>query len=176
MTSADTVQAETPLALAATVAPNNATNQAITWSVHDAGTTGATISGNTLNTTAAGTVTVRATITNGATASTNFTQDFTITVTVTAPQTNSEAAAAARAALNAFPVSNATTQADIMAVVQGAITNPDIQAWWSASGVIFILTPATTSATGSIAISIFLGYAPPLFNEQIVLTLIIPQL
>ena len=62
------------------ITPNNATNQTIVWSVQDAGTTGATISGNILNTPAAGTVTVRATITNGASASSNYTQDFSITV------------------------------------------------------------------------------------------------
>ena len=73
-----------PLTLTGTINPTNATNSAITWSVENAGTTGANITGgNVLNTTAAGTVTVRATITNGATASTNFTQDFDITVTTT---------------------------------------------------------------------------------------------
>ncbi|MCL1878777.1 MAG: protein kinase [Defluviitaleaceae bacterium] len=75
----------TPLTLSGTVAPNNATNRNITWSVASAGGTGATISGNTLNATSAGTVTVRATITNGATATTNYTQDFRITVAAPAP-------------------------------------------------------------------------------------------
>ena len=69
-----------PLALTGTVAPANATNRTILWSVQNAGTTGATISGSTLNTTAAGTVTVRATITDGLAAGSNFTRDFTITV------------------------------------------------------------------------------------------------
>jgi len=53
------------LALTGTVNPSNATNKTIVWTVKDAGTTGATISGNTLNTTSDGTVTVIATITNG---------------------------------------------------------------------------------------------------------------
>jgi len=71
----------TALTLSGTVVPSTATNQTITWSVFDAGTTGATISGgNSLNTTAPGTAVVRATITNGATASTPYTQDFNITV------------------------------------------------------------------------------------------------
>jgi len=88
MTSANTVQEGTPLTLTATVAPNNATNRTIAWSVENAGATGATItSGNVLNTTAAGTVTVRATIANGATATTNFIQDFTVTVTAAPPAT-----------------------------------------------------------------------------------------
>ena len=61
----ETVTAGVPLVLKGTVAPSNATNQAIVWSVADAGTTGATIDGTTLNTTAAGEVTVTATITGG---------------------------------------------------------------------------------------------------------------
>jgi len=72
--------AGTALTLTGTVNPSNATNKTITWSVASAGTTGATISGSILNTTAAGTVSVRATITNGKTATTNYTQDFSITV------------------------------------------------------------------------------------------------
>jgi endo-1,4-beta-xylanase len=65
--------------LTGTVVPA-ATNQAIMWSVEDAGTTGATISGNTLTTTTVGTVEVRATIANGLAFGTPYTQDFTITV------------------------------------------------------------------------------------------------
>ena len=72
--------AGTPLILTGTVSPNDATYKNITWTVVNAGTTGATISGNTLNTTAAGTVTVRATIVNGTAAGTNYTQDFYITI------------------------------------------------------------------------------------------------
>ena len=49
--------------------------------VQNAGTTGATITGATLNTTASGTVTVRATVINGATINTNYVKDFPITVT-----------------------------------------------------------------------------------------------
>ena len=79
-----TATAGTPRTLTGTVSPANATNRTIVWSVQSAGTTGATISGNTLTTTAAGTVTVRATITNGRTATTNYTQDFTITVSAAA--------------------------------------------------------------------------------------------
>jgi uncharacterized protein YjdB len=75
----------TGLPLTGTVAPFYATNQAITWSVADAGTTGAIITGDTLSTTAAGTVTVTATITNGKTAATDYTQDFLIIVTSTVP-------------------------------------------------------------------------------------------
>jgi len=70
-----------PLTLTGTVVPNNASGQSIAWSVVNAGTTGATITGgNTLNTTAAGTVTVRATIANGTAIGTNYVKDFTISV------------------------------------------------------------------------------------------------
>ena len=65
------------LALAGTVAPADATNQTIAWTVKS-GT--ATITGTNLTATAAGAVVVTATITNGLTASTPYTQDFTITV------------------------------------------------------------------------------------------------
>jgi len=54
-----------PLSLTGTVIPTTATHKAITWSVKNAGTTGATLSGNTLNTTSAGTATLTATISNG---------------------------------------------------------------------------------------------------------------
>ena len=74
-------QVNSPLTLAATVSPSNATNQTIIWSVKEAGTTGAAITGgNTLTTTTAGTVTVNASITNGATRNSPFSQDFTIIV------------------------------------------------------------------------------------------------
>ncbi|MEA4847418.1 MAG: X2-like carbohydrate binding domain-containing protein [Clostridiaceae bacterium] len=75
-----TATAGTPLTLTGTVAPVNATNQTIVWSIQNVGTTGAMISGNTLSTTAAGTVTVRATIMNGETETSNYTQDFEIEV------------------------------------------------------------------------------------------------
>jgi hypothetical protein len=72
--------AGTPLALSGTVVPASATNKTIAWSVKNAGSTGAVISGGALTATGAGTVTVTATIANGLTASTPYTQDFTITV------------------------------------------------------------------------------------------------
>ena len=72
--------AGTPLTLTGTVVPSGATNRAIVWSVYDAGNTGATIDGNTLNTAATGTATVRATIANGASATADFTRNFDVTV------------------------------------------------------------------------------------------------
>jgi hypothetical protein len=68
------------LTLIGTVVPTNATNKTIVWSISDAGTTNATISGGKLTATAAGTVKIKATIANGATASTPYTKDFDIVV------------------------------------------------------------------------------------------------
>ena len=67
-----------PLTLAATVAPENATNKSIEWMVKSAGTTDATITGNTLTAPTAGTVT--ATIAGGIAKNTLFTADFTVSV------------------------------------------------------------------------------------------------
>ena len=78
-----TAKVGTPLTLTGTVAPTDATNKTIEWSVISAGTTNATITGsalNTFNATAAGTATVRATIINGTSPSSNYTKTFTITV------------------------------------------------------------------------------------------------
>jgi hypothetical protein len=69
-----------PLELNGTVIPGNATNQTIVWSITDAGATGATLSGSTLNTVSAGVVVVKATIVNGASVSTDYTKEFSITV------------------------------------------------------------------------------------------------
>ncbi len=69
-----------PLPLTGTVVPGNATNQSIHWSVKNAGTTGASISNNTLITTAAGTATITATIADGLGTGTNYTKDFSVTI------------------------------------------------------------------------------------------------
>jgi formylglycine-generating enzyme required for sulfatase activity len=55
------------------------------WRVKNAGTTGAVINGNTLTTTAAGTVVVTATIVNGAAIGTPYTRDFSITIGFATP-------------------------------------------------------------------------------------------
>ena len=72
-----TATAGTALTLTGTVEPSTATNKTIAWSVVSGS---ATISGNTLNAAAAGTVIVKATIANGTAQGTNYTKDFTITV------------------------------------------------------------------------------------------------
>ena len=76
----NTATASIPLTLSGTVVPENATFQTIVWSVVNAGTTGASITDNLLNTDADGTVTIRATIVNGTAIGADYTKDFTITV------------------------------------------------------------------------------------------------
>ncbi|MCL1975749.1 MAG: M64 family metallo-endopeptidase [Firmicutes bacterium] len=55
----------TPLTLTGVVLPKNATNQAIIWSIKNAGATGATLIGDTLTALAGGTVVVTAAVKNG---------------------------------------------------------------------------------------------------------------
>jgi autotransporter-associated beta strand protein len=69
-----------PLDLWGTVMPENATNQDIVWSIQSAGTTGATIFGNTLFTNTLGTVVVTARITNGLAIGSHYTTNFDIVV------------------------------------------------------------------------------------------------
>ncbi|MCL1816745.1 MAG: carboxypeptidase regulatory-like domain-containing protein [Clostridiales bacterium] len=69
-----------PLLLSGTVFPAKATNQTITWSVNDAGSTGATIEGDTLTATAAGTVVITATVEDGLEDGVSYAKDFTVTV------------------------------------------------------------------------------------------------
>lgn len=69
-----------PRFLSGTVAPANATYSAITWSIKDAGGTGATLSAGTLSATKGGTVVVTATVAKGKSETENYTQDFSIIV------------------------------------------------------------------------------------------------
>lgn len=81
ITNSDSVAVNTNLALAGTVAPANATNKTIEWSVQDDGGTGAAISDGTFRATAAGTATLQATIENGLSETEDYIQAFPITVT-----------------------------------------------------------------------------------------------
>jgi hypothetical protein len=76
----DIALAETPLTLNGTVTPNNATNKNITWSIKNAGATGASINGNIFSATSAGSAVITATITDGVAIGTDFIKDFNITV------------------------------------------------------------------------------------------------
>ena len=69
-----------PLTLIGTVLPTYAENIIIDWSIIDPGTTGATLSGYTFNTTNAGTVTLKATVQNGTAPGEHYTKIFTIRV------------------------------------------------------------------------------------------------
>jgi len=69
-----------PLTLTGTIIPENATHQTIIWSVASAGTTGAIITGNSLNTTGKGTASVKATIVNGIAEGEDYIQEFDIAV------------------------------------------------------------------------------------------------
>ena len=60
----DTAFLGVPLTLEGTVVPSGATNKSVEWNIESIGDTGATITGNTLNVTGVGTVTVSATINN----------------------------------------------------------------------------------------------------------------
>ena len=61
----DTATVGGPLPLTGTVLPSDATNQSITWSIKDAGSTGAVIDSGALTAAAAGTVVITAMIANG---------------------------------------------------------------------------------------------------------------
>ncbi|WP_461257686.1 SUMF1/EgtB/PvdO family nonheme iron enzyme [Treponema sp. R80B11-R83G3] len=76
----ETGTAGTPLMLTGTVRPAFASNKNIVWSVKDAGTTGASISGNILNAVAIGQVIIRAIIPNGIVEGKDYTQDFLINI------------------------------------------------------------------------------------------------
>jgi len=69
-----TITVGVPVTLSATVEPSNATNQDIIWSIEDAGTTGAEITGNILTTYADGNFIILATIIDGTRG--NFTKTF----------------------------------------------------------------------------------------------------
>jgi GH43 family beta-xylosidase len=73
-------QAGQELTLFGTVSPDWATRKSITWSIKDAGQTRATLDGNVLSATRAGTVIVTATIEEGSEIGMNYSKDFTITV------------------------------------------------------------------------------------------------
>jgi len=63
------------------VLPTNASKKTIIWTVHDAGTTNAMVSGKLVDTTKDGTLKLRATIKDGIDVDKDYTEDFTITIT-----------------------------------------------------------------------------------------------
>ena len=138
---ATTMTAGTPLTLSGTVEPSNATNKTIVWSVKSAGSTGASISGNTLFATAAGTVTVTATVTNGRAASSDYTKDFAITVS---------AAPVRKYTLTVNSGTGGGNYAEGEAVIIAASAAPSGQRfkeWTGTDGLIFTDSTSKTSAT-----------------------------
>jgi len=75
-----TVEAGMQLTLAGMVAPVTASNQNITWSVADAGTTGAVINNRVFFAAATGTAVIRATVENGLGEGVDYVKEFMITV------------------------------------------------------------------------------------------------
>lgn len=73
-------QAGQDLTLLGTVTPDWATRKSITWSIKDAGQTRASLDGNVLSATRAGTAVVTATIEEGSGAGVSYSKDFTIAV------------------------------------------------------------------------------------------------
>jgi hypothetical protein len=130
--------AGTDLALSGTVAPANATNQAIIWSVPSAGTTGASIvEGNKLRTTSEGTATVTATIINGASETTNYTQDFDIAVI---PALGGSVSITGGSGPSGEPMISDSLTADISGITN-KVRSPAYQ--WKRDGT----TPVSTIAT-----------------------------
>ena len=80
----------TPLTLTATVRPAFASNTDIIWSVKDAGTTGAVISGNVLYAYSDGTVVITARIPNGKAEGRDYIQDFIIVIGLSIVDQNKE--------------------------------------------------------------------------------------
>ncbi len=81
LTNGAFVQAGSNLTLTGTITPGDATNRIITWSVENSNGTGAIITGNTFRATSSGISTVKATVANGSSASSEYSKSFTITVT-----------------------------------------------------------------------------------------------
>ena len=76
----DSVEVAKTYTLAGTVVPDNAANKTITWTVANAGITGAGIYGNILLTSATGSAIIKATIKDGTDTGTDYEQYFVITV------------------------------------------------------------------------------------------------
>jgi len=140
--------AGTPIALSGAVAPSNATNQFISWSVQSPGATNASVSGSILSATAEGTVVVRATIANGASDNTNYVQDFSIEVapahipvaSISGVPTEAVAGSPVTLMVSVSPA-NATHQ-----IISWSVLNPD------PTGAFFNGNVLSTSAAGTVTI------------------------
>jgi hypothetical protein len=128
----------------ATVNPSAATNKTIVWSVTDAGTTGVATSDLTtgkFTPASAGTLVLTATIANGATASTNYTQE--VTITVVTPGTDIYSISADTALINFGSLTTGYASAPASRTV--TITNTGNQS-------LSLTEPAATNASGNYTI------------------------
>ncbi|MDR2035932.1 MAG: leucine-rich repeat protein, partial [Coriobacteriales bacterium] len=141
----------TPLTLTGMVSPSNATNKTITWTLKSAGTTGATLNGSTLNTTAAGTVTVTASVANGSSQSAPYTKDFNITVS-----TGSSSGPAQDPIIIVQP-QDATVGTGSMHTLSVTAESPDggtlSYQWHKSLGVFWEEIPGATGSTHTISCS-----------------------
>ena len=115
-----TAVAGTDLTLSGTVLPARATNKTILWSVENVGSTGATLAGSVLKTTGAGTVLVKATITNGTADGEDYTQTFSITVGAGSNNNNNNNNNNSNSNNNSNNSSSSNSNADIIAAVTTA--------------------------------------------------------
>ncbi len=157
-----TATAGTDLTLTGTVAPSDATNQTVAWSVYNAGTTGASISGNILSTTAAGTVTATATIADGASASTDYTQDFTITVNAAQAPTYALTITAGTGGTITAGSSGNYAAGAVISLTATANSNYSFNGWTSSNGGTFANVNSTsttfTMPTGATALTATFTY------------------
>ena len=118
------------------VVPENATNQTIVWAVVDAGDTQATILEGYLITQAAGTVTVQATIHNGAAVGKDFTETFTYTVVQSSNRIPVENLLLTTPEIieNRHPYTcNVTGETKLMYMLEAGITYDPLVFWFSPS-------------------------------------------
>jgi len=146
----ETGRAGTPLILTGTVSPSFASNNVIVWLVEDAGTTGASISGNILNTQAIGTVSIKAIIPNGMAEGKNYTQNFIILFTdgaaVVEPITN-VALTVTGPAKNGVPDTTAAPETGSGHYTAGAVSwSPDDNPF--RGGTAYTATVTLTADTG----------------------------
>ncbi|GHV30057.1 hypothetical protein AGMMS4952_16540 [Spirochaetia bacterium] len=133
-----TVTVGVPLTLSGTVEPADATYRTIAWSITNAGTTGATISGDTANTTAPGDYTVTGTISNGLEIGTPYTKSFPVSVLP-------------------IPVSSVTVAPLMLGIGESSALSADVQpanatyrtvTWTSETPGVATVNPGTGEVTG----------------------------
>ena len=132
----------TDLTLTGTVKPDNATNKTIKWSIGSTNNAGASISSNQLSATKAGAVEVIATVENGATESSDYTERFTITFKV------SSRVAARSSIMSAPAMTNAMLLPNISAQSRAFVTNITLPTQQTEAGTDFDLSQANVEASG----------------------------